>query len=315
MALKPLSPRSRHGFRVRVPCSTSNVGSGFDALGIALDLFLEARWKPAERTRLERRGALAESLLKTGQDPVLRGMRRAAILAGAQLPPGEILVSAPFPPGRGLGASGAGLAAGLLLGDRLTGAGLSREVLLAEAVQLEGHPENATASLLGGAHWSCPDEDGRWLHHPVRLHRDLRFLLVIPPYQLDTRRAREVLPSSVALARAVQQARRTPLLLEGLRSLDPQLLRIGTGDDLHVAPRLRLLAGADRILEAARKAGALAATLSGAGSAMLVLGSSAAIEPLEKVLQARVRRLWGEAGQVIRARARSGAPEVQRAPA
>ncbi|HEX9794859.1 MAG TPA: homoserine kinase [Planctomycetota bacterium] len=287
--------------KVAVPASTSNVGTGFDALGIALDHRLTATWSPAEKTSVDREGPLSESLLSVGRDPVLRGMRRAAILAGKDLPSGHLLVRTDFPPARGLGASGAGLVAGLLLGNKLVGGRLSKEVLLEEAIKLEGHPENATASLLGGATWSGADGKGGWVRIPVALHKDLRFLLIVPPYPLATKRAREVLPSSVAFARATAQASRVPLLLEGLRTLDPVLLRVGVLDELHVAPRLKLLTGAESMLQFADQAGALATTLSGAGSALLVLTRVGDSKALETRLRARVRRLWGESGDVLRA--------------
>ena len=303
-----LSRKSSRRLRLRVPASTSNVGTGFDALGIALDLSLRVTWQPAETNRLERKGAIAESVLSTGRDPVIRGMRRAAILAGSELESGAVTVEAGFPPARGLGASGAGLVAGLLLGNRLTGGRIGEGLLLQEAIQLEGHPENATASLLGSAHWSLRDADGNWLHLPVSLHRDLRFLIIVPPYPLSTQRAREVLPSSVSFQRAAAQAQRTPALLEGLRKLDPALLRAGIQDELHVAARLKQLAGASAMVDYANRSGAIATTLSGAGSALLVVTRTGQVASLEERLKKRVKRLWGEAGSVLRARAASKGP-------
>ena len=293
------SPRPQ---RLRAPASTSNVGPGFDAFSIALDLDLEVRWSPAEKTSIERSGGLAESELRLAQDPVVRGMRRAATLAGVKLPSGLLQVQAPFPPGRGLGASGSGLVAGLLLGNRLTGGKLKDAVLLEEAIQLEGNPENAVGAARGGAHWSLADGKGGWLHHPVPLHRNLRFLLIIPPYPLVTRRSREALPSSVSFQRAMRQAQRPPILLEGLRSLKPDFIRAGIDDDLHVAPRLKLLTGAKAMLDFAYQAGALGATLSGAGSALLVITRSGEVSNLEARLKTRVRRLWGDDGMVLSAR-------------
>ncbi len=293
---------------LRVPASTSNLGPGFDAFGVALNLALRVRWEPAEKLELSRRGALAESVLPVGKDPVLRGLRRAAMLVGHSAPAGRITVDASFAPGRGLGASGAGLVAGLLLGNRLCGGELEDGALLDEAIQLEGHPENATASLLGGSHWSLQDADKRWLHLPVSLHKDLRFLVVVPPYPLATQRAREVLPSSVGFARAAAQARRTPVLLEGLRQLDPQLIRCGIRDELHVDARLKQLTGARSMMDFADAAGAIATTLSGAGSALLVLTRRGQVLQLEQRLKKRVKRLWGESGDVLRAQAESKGP-------
>ncbi|MCH2101848.1 MAG: homoserine kinase [Planctomycetes bacterium] len=296
------SRKQQRALRLQVPASTSNVGPGFDCFSIAVDHFVDLRWKPGERLEIERKGALTESTLTPGRDPVLRGMRRAAALAGGKLPPGKITVESAFPPGRGLGASGAGLVGGLLLGNRLTGSKIKSENLLSEAIALEGHPENAAASMLGGAHWSVPRAKGDWIHHPVQLHKELRFLVVIPPYPLATSRAREVLPTSVSLQRAVDQARRTPLLVEGLRTLNPELIRIGIQDEIHVAPRLKLLTGAKSVLEFAEQVGAIAATLSGAGSALLILTRTGELRTLETKLQRRVKRLWGESGMVLNAR-------------
>lgn len=299
MAFSRKQTRSLH---LQVPASTSNLGPGFDCFGVAVDHFVDLKWEPGERVAIERLGGLAESTLSVGRDPVLRGMRRAATLAGRKLPTGQLTVEASFPPGRGLGASGAGMVGGLLLGNRLTGSKLSEEVLLQEAISLEGHPENATASLLGGAHWSVPADQGKWLHHPVTLHKDLRFLIVVPPYPLSTTRAREVLPTSVSLQRAVDQARRTPILLDGLRKLDRDMIRLGMQDELHVAPRLKLLTGAESMLKFADQAGAISSTLSGAGSALLIVTRTGELRTLETKLRAKVKRLWGESGSVLHAR-------------
>lgn len=292
---------TRKTLHVQVPASTSNLGPGFDALGMAVNLLLDVRWESAEATEVERDGAMQESLLAVGQDPVVRGMRRAAILAGRSLPPGRLRVSAPFPPGRGLGASGAGLVAGLLLGARLAGSSSRPEAILHEAIALEGNPENAVAAMLGGAHWSLRLADGSWRHSPVPTHRDLRLLFVIPPFPLDTRRAREVLPATVPFAAAAAQAQRAGALREALATLDPALLRAAVRDELVVAPRLKLLTGVGPMLEFAEQAGALAATLSGAGSSVLVLTRRQQAADLELRLKRRAARLWGESGMVLRA--------------
>ncbi len=287
--------------RLRIPASTSNLGPGFDALGVALGIGLEISWRPAERTTLTREGRLAESDLALGRDPVVRGMRRAAMLAGAPLPAGELTVSSTVPPGRGLGMSGAGLVGGLLLGNRITGKRVPDDELLAEAIRLEGNPENAVASFLGGAHWSIVDADGRWRHLPVKLHRELRFLFLVPPFPLDTARARKALPSSVPFARAVRQVHRAPALLAALASLDPTLLRAAIEDELVQPSRLRLLTGVGRVMDHAVEAGALAATLSGAGSAAVALVRRRDLSRVAAAMELVVRRLWGDDGLVLTA--------------
>ncbi|MDP6963190.1 MAG: hypothetical protein QGF46_03395 [Planctomycetota bacterium] len=290
---------------LRVPASTSNLGCGFDAFGIALNTDIFIRFTPADKNQLVRYGALSESKLRIGQDPVVRGMRRAASLANKALPTGLIQVDASFPPGRGLGASGAGLSGGLLLGNRLLGSPISADDVLAEAIALEGNPENAVAAILGGAHWSAKLKSGNYAHLPTGIHRDLRFILVIPPYPLETKRSRDALPSSVAFSRAVRQAQRPPLLLEGLKKLKPDLIRAGIEDDLHVNPRLKLLSGANKLIDFAYRAGAIGATISGAGSALLIITRTGEIRNLEARLRSRVTRLWGNDGLVISTRPQS----------
>jgi len=287
----------------KLPLSTSNLGPGFDCFSVAVDHSLELKWTAGERNVVVRSGALTESLLSQGADPVLRGFRRAQILSGKKLPTGRFEIFSKLAPGRGLGASGAGIVAGLLLGAKLSKKELDHNDLLNEAIKLEGHPENATASMLGGAHWSVKKENDNWLHMPVNLHRDLRFLVVIPPYPLSTKRAREVLPSSVSFRRATTQARLTPILLSGLEKLDQELIRIGIQDQLHVDVRLKQLTGATSVLNFAERAGAIASTLSGAGSALLVITRTGAMSKLEVRMKKYVKRLWGESGKVIRARA------------
>ena len=92
-AAQPLKP-----LRIQVPGSTSNVGTGFDAFSVALDLPIKISWSPAAKTSLTRKGPLAESTLSIGQDPVLRGLRRASILTGKRIPIGSITVEGSFPP-------------------------------------------------------------------------------------------------------------------------------------------------------------------------------------------------------------------------
>jgi homoserine kinase len=106
----------------------------------------------------------------------------------------------------------------------------------------------------------------------------------------------------------VNQARRTPVLLEGLKRLSPELIKIGVEDDLHVASRLRLLTGAKSVLEFAEKSGALGATLSGAGSALLILTRTGSMQKLEAKLAQHVKRLWGKSGKILDARVRLQGP-------
>ncbi|MEZ5976853.1 MAG: homoserine kinase [Planctomycetota bacterium] len=254
---------------VRVPCSTSNLGPGFDLLGLCLSLHLEvgASARPGSG---EVRVTSAPADWPRTDDLLVRAIRRG--LRGAPLDV-EVEVASEIPVARGLGSSGAAVAAGLLLGAALaTGADASdRSHLVGPAVELEGHPDNAVASLLGGCVLSVATERGwRTLRQPV--HASIGFAAAWPRATLETARARAVLPASVPFAHAADQPRRLAALLEGLREGDAELVAHGTLDHLHVDARLPLVPGAREAFELALEAGAWSATLSGSGSAVIALG-------------------------------------------
>jgi homoserine kinase len=279
--------------RVDVPCSTSNLGPGFDLLGLCLDLFLSVR---ASVTR--RPGALAIEIVSAPQgwpvgdgELVVRALRRA--LQGVGDLAIALEIRSQIPIARGLGSSGAAVAAGLLLGDtfaeRLRAPRRSPADLLALAVELEGHPDNALATLHGGCVLSVRTERG-WRVIRQALHPSIGFGAAWPKAPLPTPLARSVLPREVAFQDAVDQPRRLAALLEGLRTGDAELVAHGTPEHLHVRHRAPLIVGADEALAAARAAGAWSATISGSGSTLIALGPRADAPRLARVLADALER-------------------------
>src|SRR4029453_19412925 len=137
--------------RVRAPATSANLGPAFDAAGIALDWWDELEVRPAPVDAIQVSGEQAE-LLPTGRDNLVAvAMRRLAEAAGAPLPPLHLAVVKGFPLGRGFGSSAAAVVLGLVAARRLVAPGLPDTELLALACELEGHPDNATPCLQGGA--------------------------------------------------------------------------------------------------------------------------------------------------------------------
>lgn len=269
----PVPPTSGSPRTVRVPASTSNLGPGFDFLGLALSLELRATFRPAPGTREHAFGELAGTARDwpRGADNLLvRAFDLARERLGAPLERGTFDVDSEIPMARGLGSSGAAVAAGLMLGAH----GAPRVPPLAEllrwGLELEGHPDNSSAALAGGCTLAVPCERGIALVRQ-ELSRELGFVLAWPATTLATKRAREALPREVSFADAVENPRRLALLLEGLRRADGELLRLGIEDRLHVRYRLPLIGGGARALDDARAAGAWCATISGSGSALIAL--------------------------------------------
>ncbi len=277
-------------FTISVPASTSNLGAGFDCLGLALDLRvrLSVRILPLGQPLLRRKpftGTLAESPLAP-PDRFERAMDAVARRVGRPLPPLEIEADSDTPVARGLGSSGAATVAGLVAAARVLEASLTADDLFDLGCALEGHPDNIGPALVGGCVLAMPDAQGRvsWFRAPV--HPDLRVAVAWPATRVETARAREALPASVPFAVARDQARRLAQLLRGLEDLDPRRLRLGTEDALHTPYRAPLVPGCARVLAAALEAGALAAAISGSGSAIVALARAPEAERAAKAMRA-----------------------------
>lgn len=258
---------------LRVPASTSNLGSGFDALGLAIDLPLTVKFEIGISGRHIRAQGEGAALLEREQNNLLlRAFDRACREIGCESPPLRIEMNNPIPLKRGLGSSGAAIVAGLVGANLLLGKKLSPQQLLNLANELEGHPENASASLLGGLTVNGV-ENGE-----VKLQRFLPpeawvAVAFIPELEIATHDARRVLPEALSREDAVKNVQRVSVLVAAFAKRDPALLKFGVQDWLHQPYRKALIPGFDDFIAAAYNAGAWAAFLSGSGSTMLAIGA------------------------------------------
>jgi homoserine kinase len=278
---------------VCVPGSTSNLGPGFDCLGLALGLTLEVRASPCAGARHElvRNGEGRAELPGPEHDLVLASFQR---LCGTRAPGRfRFEVRSEIPVGRGLGSSGAAIVAGALLARSIAGLALTDAELLATCVELEGHPDNVAAALSGGLTLCARTSPGNWTVLSPPLSPAIGFAVAWPAQPLETARARAVLPARVPFSAASENPRRLAFLLEGLRRGDPRLLAFGGEERLHVGYRLPLLPGAERALAAGRAAGAWLTTLSGAGSGLVALGPVNAMEPIARAMAAELEAATG----------------------
>ena len=242
--------------RVRVPASSANLGPGFDCFAAALGLFLE----------LEVSEAPSFELL-TDLD-VRRDRSNLAVSAFERLHPASgyrFRLSSQIPLSGGAGSSAAAIVAGLLAAARVSGATGANAELLELASELEGHPDNVAAALLGGI-VVCADGEAHRLEPPA----SLQALLVVPDRAVRTQRARSVLPATVALSDSVYNTAHGALLMLGLASGDLELIARGLGDRLHQPYRAHLYPRSAELLAAAASLGAIGASISGAGPTVLV---------------------------------------------
>jgi homoserine kinase len=253
---------------VRAPATSANLGPAFDAAGIALDWWDELEVRPAPVDAVQVGGEQAE-LLPTGPDNLVAvAMRRLATEAGVALPPLHLTVVKGFPLGRGFGSSAAAVVLGLVAACRLVAPELPEAELLALACELEGHPDNATPCLHGGATLSWV-EDGRARWRAVPVHPDVVAVALVAPEPMATSEARRLLPERVPFAVAAHTGARSALLPLALAG-DGELLLPATEDLLHQPQRLADAPDSAELLERLRAAGH-AAFLSGAGPSLLIL--------------------------------------------
>lgn len=254
---------------VRVPATTSNLGPGFDCLGMALDMWNAVRVEVG-RAGFEVYGQ-GETIIDRGpSNLVRRGFALAFRESGRPVPEAAFTCWNEVPLGRGLGSSSAALVCGLVSGNELCGRPLNVGRLLRLAAEVEGHPDNAAPALLGG--FQIVVRDGPDLvTASVPVPDGLRAVAFIPSTVIATKEARAVLPRHVDREDAVYNIGRVALLVRAFATGDLRHLRVATEDRLHQTARQSLFPAMKKIFEAALGAGALAVFLSGSGSTVLAL--------------------------------------------
>lgn len=267
---------------VSVPATTANLGPGFDALGLALDLWNETDFS------LREDGLVQLSVYGEGMDvlPLDAGnmVARAALqlfeLAGEPCPGLQIDCLNRVPLGSGMGSSSAALLTGLLGANNLLGSPMSDEVILDLAIETEGHPDNVAPAMLGGLVVSMVKEDRAF---SVRLpaeddYEHLFVTIALPDFYFPTDQARAILPEVVSWEDAVFNISRAILVTEALRTGNLDLLGRAMKDSLHQPYRMTQIPGSIEALEAAKVSGAAAVALSGAGPSLIAFTSGAAPE-------------------------------------
>jgi homoserine kinase len=262
-----------------IPASVSNLGPGFDALSVAVQLYMRVR---IVEMLPESPGAFEAAFIGAppgGENRIETAFRHAAARPGAAQPSGmRVEIGSDIPAGAGLGSSGAATIAGLRLYERATSP-LPPDRLLALANEMEGHPDNAAASLIGGLTVSCVHDDGRVTARSSRWPPELRFVVATPDTGLDTTRARAILPATVPLHDAVFNLQRALLLVRALEAGTYGDLREAMRDRWHQRIRASLVPGLDAAL-ALDDPEILGVCLSGSGPSIVafVTGDAAVAE-------------------------------------
>ena len=266
-------------FKIRLPATTANLGPGFDAVALAMTLYLEVEAGAAAEFSIDASGrnadicgSLENNLLIQTYCDVLRD--RAPVI------PLALTVQNGIPLGMGCGSSAAVILAGIALANHFGSLGWSGDQVLAEACEREGHPDNAAACWLGGF-TAAAMEEGRV--HAVRLATApaWKLMLVLPSKSLATKTARGLLPDSYSRRDTVFNVQRVALLTAAFAESRADLLHVAMRDHIHQPYRMEVCPLLERLLPLAdgaasspaypRSVGIAGVALSGAGPAVLLV--------------------------------------------
>jgi homoserine kinase len=280
---------------VKVPATTANLGPGFDALGLALNLWNEADFVSTDDNKISLTvSGEGEGKLALNED---NAIAQAALqiydLTGKSCTGLHIDCLNRVPLSSGMGSSSAAMLTGMLGANALLGNPLTDEEILKLAIETEGHPDNVAPAMLGGLVASIVYEDRVVsMRLPARAnHGSIHATIVLPDFDFPTKRARAILPKQVERKDAIYNISRAVLVTEALRTGDLELLGIAMTDSLHQPYRLPLIPGAIAALEAGKEAGASAVALSGAGPALIAFSSQT-----EAGIGAAMKRAFESAG-------------------
>ncbi len=258
--------------RVQVPASTTNLGPGFDALGVALRIYNRVEldslpWGVALEVEGEGRDVIPRDESNVCVEAVKRVYER---------------VNRPFtglwmkqrnhiPLARGLGSSSAAIVGGIVGANLLLGGPLGMDELVQIAVDMEGHPDNVVPALMGGFCISATTPEGKTIYTRMPVVPDYRWVIVVPDFEVSTHAARQKLPARVSLTDAIFNVQRVGVLMSAFAVGRDELFRDAMQDRLHQPYRAELMGPLEEVFEAAYDAGALGACISGAGPCVLAI--------------------------------------------
>jgi homoserine kinase len=264
-----MADKRERPFEVVVPGSISNLGPGFDALSVAVQVYLRVRILEVKRSDPDTIEWEFAGPGPAGENRIDSAYRLARERVGVPAPGLRVQVSSEIPQTAGLGSSAAAAVAGLRVYEAVT-ARRPTEEWLAMATELEGHPDNAAAALLGGITVSCQREDGQIAARSSRWPEAVKLVVATPELGLHTSAARRVLPGTMPLADAIFNLQRALLFVHALRSGRYDDLREAMKDRWHQPARAPLVPGLAEAI-AFDDPAVLGVCLSGAGPSIVAL--------------------------------------------
>lgn len=253
--------------KIRIPATSANLGSGFDALGVALNMYNYVYMREDDKITVVSRD---QEVPTDESNLIYKTVKEFYNLCGKDLKGLFIEQTSNIPQARGLGSSSACVIAGLLGANEMLGRPLSQDDIINIAAKIEGHPDNSTPALLGGLITAV--FDGKEVHYVKQeVNSDLKFAVIVPDFELKTEQAREILPKNIDHMDARYNLSRSALMAVSLYSGKYENLRVACDDKLHQPYRLPLIPHAKEVIEMCYENGAYANYISGAGSSLMAI--------------------------------------------
>jgi len=254
--------------RIKIPATSANLGSGFDSLGLAVNLYNYVDMELSEKLRIT---SADETRVPTGANNLVYTSAKYLFdLYGEKFTGLNIIQRNNVPMTRGLGSSSTCIVGGLMGANALLGNGFSIEELVDIASKIEGHPDNTTPALLGGIVTAVSENDKvYWVKQDVK--SDLKLVAIIPDFHLSTAVARKCLPNHVTHMDARFNLSRAALFSASLLQGKYENIRIAVNDKLHQPYRMKLINHSEDIFEKAYEFGAYGIYISGAGPTMMAI--------------------------------------------
>ena len=282
--MSPVSANSSGAIRLRLPATSANLGSGFDAAAVALEFYLEMEARPAGEFSIRASGRDAVRCAALEDNLVLGIYRRLLQENGRPEIPIAIRMVNDIPLGMGCGSSAAGRLAAIAMAVHFGQLGWTDDQILEEASALEGHPDNAAACWLGG--YVSAASEGRTVHVArVIPPSEWRAIVVLPAEPLATSKARALLPPTYTRSDVIANLQSVSLLGLAFAQARGDLLRVAMSDRIHQPYRSAICPMLPRLLPLAGRDGVLGVALSGAGPAVLVVtdGESSVEGAMEQI--------------------------------
>lgn len=256
-------------FSVTVPASTANLGPGFDSIGLALDLHMFVHASPAADWLVEYKDPGYQQIASGADNLIVATAQAVADKYGRQLPTAKLMVDTEIPLSRGLGSSASAIAAGIEIADRLTGLKLSMKEKLRIGTEMEGHPDNISASLLGGLTISYFDEEELEIVHVPEV--EIGVVILVPPTEFLTAESRNLLPENLTHKTAIRGSAAGNVMAAALARGDWETAgRMMQKDVFHEPYRKNRFSDFDAIQQSCIELGAFGSAISGAGPSLFI---------------------------------------------